>query len=82
MLSVGLIIFSLCWSNWPLVSEQGKGTVAQAVIFGLGSMFNHSRDPNIGWIRDLERFVVIYKALRDITAGEELCEFIVRLILH
>ena len=49
--------------------------MAQAVVFGLGSMFNHAREPNIGWIRDLERFIVMYKALRDIAAGEELCEF-------
>jgi hypothetical protein len=56
--------------------------MAQAVVFGLGSMFNHSRDPNIGWTRDLEKLVVIYRTLRDIPIGEELCEFIVNLLLR
>jgi hypothetical protein len=49
--------------------------MAQAVIFGLGSMFNHARDPNVGWTRDLDHLVVTYKALQSIDAGDELCEF-------
>jgi uncharacterized protein len=37
-------------------------------------MFNHSiRSQNIGWERDIARGVVIYKTLRDIEVGEELC---------
>jgi uncharacterized protein len=55
--------------NWP--TPNGK---TQAVVFGLGSMFNHSsRNQNVGWTRDLENEVVIYRALRHIAAGEELC---------
>ena len=27
----------------------------------------------MGWTRDLERQVIVYRALRDIAAGEELC---------
>jgi hypothetical protein len=39
-------------------------------------MFNHSsRDQNVGWERDILRGVVVYKALRDIEIGEELCQF-------
>jgi hypothetical protein len=46
----------------------------QAIVFGLGSLFNHSsRAQNVGWRRDLERQVIVYTALRDIPAGEELC---------
>lgn len=46
----------------------------QAVIFGIGSMFNHSaRRQNVGWTRDVERKVVIYKTLQDVKKGEELC---------
>lgn len=57
--------------NWP--SSNGKGKT-QAVVFGLGSMFNHStRHQNVGWIRDVENELVIYRALRDIREGEELC---------
>lgn len=45
----------------------------QAIVFGLGSMFNHSAIcQNIGWKRDLEAGVIVYSALRDIEQGEEL----------
>lgn len=61
--------------NWPtLDTETGKHIKTQAVIFGLGSMFNHSKqNQNVGWRRDLENQVVIYHSLRDIAEGEELC---------
>lgn len=48
--------------------------MTQAIIFGLGSMFNHARDQNVGWKRDLERQVIKYQTLRNVKAGEELCE--------
>lgn len=48
--------------------------MAQAVIFGLGSMFNHATDQNVGWERDTDRLLVTYRSLRDISAGEELCK--------
>ena len=48
--------------------------MAQAVIFGLGSMFNHAMDQNVGWERDTDRLLVTYRSLRDISAGEELCK--------
>lgn len=65
--------------TWPLVQEpppssSKKKTSTQAVVFGLGSLFNHSSaHQNVGWKRDLEREVVRYFALRDIQEGEELC---------
>jgi hypothetical protein len=61
-------------SNWPGRDTNGKSITAQAVVFGLGSMFNHSIYQNIGWDRDLSKLLVTYKALRDIEAGEELCK--------
>ena len=43
-------------------------------MFGLGSMFNHStQDQNVGWTRDLEHQLIVYRALRHIAKGEELC---------
>jgi uncharacterized protein len=46
----------------------------QAVVLGLGSMFNHStNDQNVVWERDVRRLVVTYKASRAMSAGEELC---------
>lgn len=66
----------LTCSNWPSTDKSGNKKVAQAVIFGLGSMFNHStQDQNVGWIRDHKRLSITYRALRDITAGEELCRW-------
>lgn len=60
--------------NWPSQDSSDKQTKTQAVVFGLGSMFNHSiQDQNVGWKRDVDRELVIYRALRDIEEGEELC---------
>jgi hypothetical protein len=62
-------------SNWPIVDSDGNKKVAQAVILGLGSMFNHSmHEQNVIWERDTERQIITYRALRDIPIGEELCE--------
>jgi len=37
-------------------------------------MFNHSHmDQNVGWTRELENKLVVYRALRHIREGEELC---------
>ena len=59
---------------WPSSDSSGRAIKTQAVVFGLGSMFNHSRDhQNVGWKRDLDRELIIYYALRDIRQGEELC---------
>lgn len=64
-----------CLSNWPQKDLYGNHQVAQAVVFGLGSMFNHStQEQNVGWVRDLGRKLIVYRALRDIPAGQELCK--------
>jgi SET domain-containing protein len=52
----------------------GNKKAGQALILGLGSMFNHSsQDQNVVWDRDVERSIITYRAARDILAGEELC---------
>jgi uncharacterized protein len=72
-------------SNWPCrapgYSNYGgpNGVVetlatTQAVILGLGSLFNHStNNQNVGWTRDVKNSLVTYTTLRDIRSGEELC---------
>lgn len=70
-------------SNWPYIPSaeekaQANGTklptTTQAIILGLGSMFNHSTmNQNVGWDRDIENHLVTYTTLSDIKAGEELC---------
>ncbi|KAI9797792.1 MAG: hypothetical protein M1833_005295 [Piccolia ochrophora] len=61
--------------NWPFRDASSNlQCVTQAVVLGLGSMFNHSTlDQNVGWIRDVERQVVTYTTLRNVKKGEELC---------
>ncbi|PVI07771.1 protein methyltransferase [Periconia macrospinosa] len=60
--------------NWPTTSENREIKVAQAVILGLGSMFNHStQQQNVVWERDTDRLIITYRSIRDIHAGEELC---------
>ncbi|KAK4575352.1 hypothetical protein LTR86_001206 [Recurvomyces mirabilis] len=54
--------------------RNGGAGKTQALILGLGSMYNHStHDQNVVWTRDLEHEVVVYRALRDIAPDEELC---------
>ena len=37
-------------------------------------MFNHSTlAQNVGWTRDVKRQIIVYRTLRDVEAGEELC---------
>lgn len=62
-------------SNWPYQGQRDSSlAVTQAVVFGLGSLFNHSRRAqNVGWARDIANKSVIYKTLRDVKEGEELC---------
>ncbi|KAG8624606.1 hypothetical protein KVT40_007673 [Elsinoe batatas] len=64
--------------NWPLPPSPSDTTkkprMTQAVVLGLGSMFNHStQDQNVGWKADTTHQIMTYHALRDIQPGEELC---------
>ncbi|EEB08338.1 histone lysine methyltransferase Set7 [Schizosaccharomyces japonicus yFS275] len=45
----------------------------QALALGLGSLFNHSRNPNVCWIKDEDAQVIRYYTIRDIQSDEELC---------
>ena len=60
--------------NWPARDGvSGKVVTTQALALGLGSIFNHARNANVGFQRDGEREVIVYRTLRDVQAGEELC---------
>ncbi|KAL7269538.1 hypothetical protein RUND412_007796 [Rhizina undulata] len=60
--------------NWPRRCEKtGKILMHQAIVLGLGSMFNHSQiRQNVGWKRNIDLGIIVYTALRDIEEGEEL----------
>lgn len=63
--------------------QHGKFTIADhytyrwqggyALALGLGSMFNHSSKPNVGFIRDFKNGVIRYVTLREVKQDEELC---------
>lgn len=42
-----------------------------AVVLGYGAVYNHSYEPNAKWIRDYDRNLMIYKAIRPIKKGQE-----------
>lgn len=44
----------------------------EAVTLGYGSLYNHSRTPNVEFEQDYDRKLMIFTALRDIEPGEEL----------
>ncbi len=52
--------------EWPL---GGDGV---AVVFGMGSVFNHGARPNVGWSTMVEERFVRFVATRDIEQDEEL----------
>ncbi|CAG8537650.1 3921_t:CDS:2 [Ambispora gerdemannii] len=63
--------------------EHGKHTILKqytyrwkdgyALAIGLGSLFNHSRNNNVGYVKDFEANVIRYYTLCDIESGKELC---------
>lgn len=44
----------------------------QALALGLGSLFNHSDTPNVGWYMNKQEGYIAYRTTRDINKGEAL----------
>lgn len=44
-----------------------------AIVFGYGSMYNHAYEPNAEYKADYGDDTFIVLALKDITAGDEIC---------
>lgn len=59
-------IFDYCYSSPWYDGEY-------MLMMGLGSLYNHDEDPNVGWYVDDDVDFAKFYALRDIKAGEELC---------
>ena len=49
-----------------------RSTRSACVVFGYGSIFNHSYTPNADWKQDFRSIRMVYKAIRDIKKGEEI----------
>jgi hypothetical protein len=45
----------------------------QAIALGLGSMFNHSKHNNVGFIIDKKNLLIRYSSITSISKGTELC---------
>ena len=51
----------------------GEDDEGYCVCLGYGSIYNHSFEPNIEFETDMKNMTIVFKALRDIAKGEELC---------
>jgi SET domain-containing protein len=56
--------------SWP--KDNPKFTT---VVLGYGSIYNHSKEPNITWETDEKTNLFVFKTIRDVQAGDELCSF-------
>jgi SET domain-containing protein len=62
--------------TWPGPRQSPKVDPSKysgsAVVFGYGSMYNHSFDPNADWSINVKNRTMTFRALRDIQDGEEI----------
>ena len=49
-----------------------KSTRGAALVFGYGSIYNHSFEPNADWKQNFKTQSMVYRAIKDIKKGEEL----------
>jgi hypothetical protein len=49
-----------------------RSTRSAAVVFGYGSLINHSFNPNADWKQNFKTTSMVYKAIRPIKKGEEI----------
>ena len=73
---------SICLIHTPLLAPYRHTTLEHYVFkirsggvlvaLGLGSLFNHSRTPNLDFRVDADNLVIHYYAARDIAENEEL----------
>ena len=54
-------------------TTRGKHAQCWVIAFGNAAIFNHSEKPNIVWYHEPAQRLIVFMALRDIEAGEELC---------
>lgn len=49
-----------------------RSTRSAALVFGYGSIYNHSFEPNADWKQDFRSREMVYRAIKDIKKGEEI----------
>jgi len=55
--------------SWPKQEYGAKS----AVVWGFGSIYNHSRQNNADWLTDEKNNLFTFFAIKDIFEGEEIC---------
>ncbi len=49
-----------------------RSTRGASLVFGYGSIYNHSFDPNADWKQNFKTNSMVYKAIKPIKKGEEI----------
>lgn len=49
-----------------------RSTRSAAVVWGYGSIYNHSYEPNADWKQNFRDNTMVYKAIKPIKKGEEI----------
>ncbi len=55
--------------SWPKTVWGGKSVV----VWGFGSVYNHSKNNNADWVTDEENNLFKFFTIKDIKKGEEIC---------
>ena len=55
--------------SWPKTVWGGKSVV----VWGFGSIYNHSKNNNADWVTDEENNLFKFFTIKDIKKGEEIC---------
>ena len=49
-----------------------RSTRGASVVLGYGSIINHSFDPNADWKQNFKSNTMVYRAIKDISKGQEI----------
>lgn len=71
ILSLGQDVLTDYTFGWP---QNAKWT-EHVLALGFGSYYNHSSSPNVEWVSDEKHRLLVFRTLRAITPGEELCSY-------
>jgi uncharacterized protein len=56
--------------NYTFVWNTQKKSAA--IVLGFGSLYNHTKNHNADYIKKIKQGVMVFKAIKDIKAGEEI----------
>jgi tRNA-specific adenosine deaminase 3 len=70
--------YGFCWSNGGMAIGLGLGTSSRKYglmegVLMAASLFNHSRTPNVNFIRNTTANTISFRTVKRVEPGEELC---------